>query len=306
MSNVVVHTKQAREMENVPFDEIIFDKRLQLRHNTNAKDLTIEEYIAKMKGDEKHGVAPVIFPPIHLFSVTEADEELGVQPGLYLVDGWLRSTAYSELGIKAAPRAEIVGEGAFRDAQLYICSVNVNHGLKRSPEETVDAVKLARSILGKKASLREVARFCGGISHVHVSRIEEKLREKAEGTPPKPPKPHEGNGHEPEEGGETPAQMVDAKGKAIPEENKTLTDAFEARRHLKMAEESRKLMLDELYKAANLIRFPDDRKLIKVVADKLLKEVFDLLKTVTPHTICTKCKGEGCEACQNRGYHTEA
>jgi hypothetical protein len=299
----VVHTTSTTDMENVPLADIVFNKQLQLRHNTEAKDETIEKYIYWLKGDEKANIAPSDPPAIELFSVTEIGEH--GPAGLYLVDGWLRCTSLQEVGRDVVPKARIVGEGSFEDALLYTCRVNVRHGLSRSPAETKDAVKRARQILGSKATLRDIAKHCGNISHVHVSRI---LKKEAEGeNPPPKPGPKPSNGQVPAEIDlEETGKIVDAKGKEVPEEHKTLRDAFDARRHLRMAEQARNLMLKELHEAMRLIRDKRDKAVIKEVCDVDLKSVFETLATITPATICTKCKGESCEACNGRGYKTEA
>ncbi len=298
----VVHTQSTRELESIPLADIIFNKELQLRHNTEAKDERIETYIHMLKGDAKAEIEPSMPPAIELFSVTENGDH--GPAGLYLVDGWMRCTALQEVGIDTVPKARIVGEGGFKDASLYVCGVNTGNPLGRTPAETRDAVRRARAIMGSKATMREIAKIVKDISHVQVSRILKKLyaEEHPDQVPEKPAKPSQ-NGHVEIQ---LPEGIVDAKGKEIPEEHKTLRDAFEGRRHLRMAEQARNLMLKELHEAMRLIRHKPDKAVIKRVCDELLKNVFDDLASITPATICKKCSGEGCDQCGGRGYKTEA
>lgn len=112
--------------EHVPIAQVVLDPQAQPR--TNIDSTLVDEYareIAKPGG-------PALFPPIRAFY--DASEER-----YYVGDGFHRTMAAEQAGhalIKA-----IVSPGTLRDAIVYSCSANADHGKRRTNEDKRRAVR---------------------------------------------------------------------------------------------------------------------------------------------------------------------
>jgi DNA (cytosine-5)-methyltransferase 1 len=118
------------------------DTETQSRNGINPK--IILEYLEKRKSG-------VEFPPVVLF----------FNKGKYYIgDGWHRYYAEKEM-LSQSILAE-VKYGTKRDAVLYSCGANANHGLRRSSEDKRKSVlTLLKDDEWSKFSNREIARRCG-------------------------------------------------------------------------------------------------------------------------------------------------
>jgi hypothetical protein len=106
-------------------DEIDFDKSPKVRHeiNNDVVDHYAEQYSNKKK-----------LPPIHVFISKKGERPL-------IADGWHRSYAKTQLGIKGID-AE-VHEGGYIECMKFALTANSYHGLPRSNADKRKCVRLA-------------------------------------------------------------------------------------------------------------------------------------------------------------------
>jgi len=139
------------ELKEIMLSEIILDKNTQPR--AAIDDFIVNEYRLDMaRGDE--------FPPLMVFSDNGK---------YYLADGWHRYLAAQQLQKPAILCA--IKEGGLREATLYSCAANSDHGKRRTNGDKERAVK---KLLGDPEwvnwSNGEIARQCR-VSVTPVARL---------------------------------------------------------------------------------------------------------------------------------------
>ncbi len=144
------------KMIQLAINQITIDPRLQLRADLDR--LKIDEY-AELLQDGR------VLPPSTVF---HSDDRY------LLVDGFQRTAAHIRVGLTEVTVE--VKPGGFREALLFACGANANHGLDRSPADKRNAV---RTMLAdpewSKLNNNKIAEACQ-VSHVFVS----KMRKQAE------------------------------------------------------------------------------------------------------------------------------
>lgn len=143
------------ELQELEISNITKDKRTQPR--AVIDDYVVGEYRADMMaGDD--------FPPVMVF------RENG---NYFLADGWHRILAAEQAGKQTINAA--IKDGSLRDAILYSCGVNADHGKRRTNGDKQRAVKkMLNDPEWVKKSDREIARLCR-VTHPFVSRLRSSL-----------------------------------------------------------------------------------------------------------------------------------
>lgn len=296
----------AKTVKTYKFTDICTDSRLQLRRSSAATlETVVREYADAIKAGER-------LPPIEVFDVNDVGDDEKHEPGLYIVDGHLRMTAYESVNAKSVD-CVVVGKGTMRDAQIYVLSVNTKHGMRRTSAETTLAVRKAYELMGPKTSQREIAKLCN-ISHVHVGRILRDAADEAAGrvAQKKDRRAKIGVNAARDDSTTTvsddtgdevadfqPDELCDASGHPVPE---SLRDSFTARQRLVMAESSRLAMLRFCKEASELLMHDADKRAIAHITDTVLEKLFNDIQAITPQAVCQKCGGAGCKHCHGRGY----
>ncbi len=164
---------------------------------TTIYDKVVEEYAEAMREGAK-------FPPLTVF-YDGTDN--------WLADGFHRMGAALNIGLDSIECD--VHQGTLADAQWFSFSVNKAHGMRRTNDDKLRAVKAALKHSPDRGD-REIARHVG-VTHPTVSKLREELE--AEGQL-KPPEPNGASGKDYQIGdtaaaapGE-PARVVTRKGKA--------------------------------------------------------------------------------------------
>lgn len=140
------------------------DGGTQMRERTRQE--IVDEYAAMMDGG-------AVFPPARVF--------LDAAGSYWLASGFHRRAAREKLGHKVME--VIVMNGESRDAILYACGANTNHGLQRSNEDKQKAVTtLLRDGEWGRWSDAEIGRRCG-VTDRMVARWRAVLSPNASGTP---------------------------------------------------------------------------------------------------------------------------
>jgi DNA modification methylase len=131
------------QIKEIKLSEIILDKKAQPRADVDGK--VIDEYRADlMAGDT--------FPPLVVFA--NGDDKY------YLADGWHRYHAMVNLNSDGEAVCT-VHHGDLRDAILYSCGVNTDHGKRRTEGDKRRAIKrLLQDDEWVKWSNREILRNC--------------------------------------------------------------------------------------------------------------------------------------------------
>lgn len=143
------------EITEISTDAIILDKRTQPR--ATVDEFIVNEYrVDMMNGDE--------FPPVMVFA------ENG---NYYLADGWHRLLAAQQLGRKTIACA--IKPGTIREAILYSCSANADHGKRRTPGDVSRAInKLLNDPEWTMLSDGEIAKTCRA-TRSYVSQLRRSL-----------------------------------------------------------------------------------------------------------------------------------
>lgn len=145
------------ELKEIALDEITLDGRTQPR--AIVDNYIVDEYRLDM-------LAGDTFPPLMVF------RENG---NYYLADGWHRLQAAHQVGRKTIPCA--IKQGTLRDAILYSCGVNADHGKRRTNGDKQRAVnKLLNDPEWSKWNDSEIARICK-VSHSLVSKLRPSLND---------------------------------------------------------------------------------------------------------------------------------
>jgi len=139
------------ELKEIALSEIILDKSTQPR--AAIDDFIVNEYRLDMaSGDE--------FPPLMVFTDNGK---------YYLADGWHRYLAAQQLQKETVQCA--IKEGGLREAILYSCAANSDHGKRRTNGDKERAVKkLLSDPEWVKWSDHEIARRCN-VTQPFVSKL---------------------------------------------------------------------------------------------------------------------------------------
>jgi hypothetical protein len=296
------------EVKLVEIANIKVDDAMQMRATHESKDFlaAVTKYTEALDDGKS-------LPAVEVFEVIGGKHE-----GLYLVDGFARRLAHVAKE-KTEIEAELVGRGSYKDARLYACGVNAEHGLPRSPADLHKSILEARSLLGKKGgSVRKIADVvkCHP-SHVsRVLRAADGLADSTSGNKPtKPEKPAKdadpsdgavGSVSVSQETPTTPVSLTDAAGKPIPDGMPELAKEFRAARLLEMVDSMRTEMASRILEACELLSQPKSIEALKEVVNQDLELLHKTLVRHTPHTICEHCDGLGCDKCSGRGWHPRA
>ncbi len=133
--------------ELIEIDSITIDAALQTRFSLNAS--AIEDYQAAIEASQP-------MPPVTIFSDGRY---------MYLADGFHRLQAYKQAGRDHIPAD--IRIGSRRDAFKFALSANATHGLRRSPEDKRQAVKMALDDLElNELSDRELEKGLWRLTHV--------------------------------------------------------------------------------------------------------------------------------------------
>ncbi len=144
-------------MTSLPLTSIRVDSDVQPRE-TISNDI-----VAEYRDDMKRGDR---FPPVVVFRDREHH--------YWLADGFHRYNAAADLGLKAI-RAQ-VRLGSRRDAMLFACGANADHGLRRTNSDKRRSVtKLLIDAVWGKWSHNKIAKLCG-VDHKTVSDVADSLR----------------------------------------------------------------------------------------------------------------------------------
>lgn len=147
----------------VAIDHLVMDE------STQQRTLFDSERIAEYAEWLQNGGT---FPPITVFSPDHKQH--------YLADGWYRVQANVTVGNKVI-EADVIG-GGLRDAVLYSCGANTDHGLKRT---AADAHKAIRRLLADdewgRWSATKIAAACK-VSRSTVERVKAEMIDEAKPT----------------------------------------------------------------------------------------------------------------------------
>lgn len=144
------HTTNERKQQPVDVDEIIIDRRFQVRNNTDTK--TVKAYANAMKAGSE-------FPP-----VTLAD----IDGRLFLIDGFHRYEA--ALSVGCGEIQAIIVKMTDREALRASAVANLTHGLRLTKNEKIKAFKQFikggghLNERGRLKSYREIATELHGIA----------------------------------------------------------------------------------------------------------------------------------------------
>ncbi len=116
--------------QSVPILKIRTDGGTQIRIKRDEK--TVEEYLGRMRAGDR-------FDPVILFN---DDANLWAADGLHRIEAARRGGMDLPLAQRAGfPAIEaIIHQGTLRDAILYACGANTDHGLQRSQKDKRNAV----------------------------------------------------------------------------------------------------------------------------------------------------------------------
>ena len=118
----LTNPQQPYSIESIPIQSIIADELIQQRA-VILNDIIVAEYAEGMK-------AGATFPPCIVYR-----DRFGI---LWLSDGFHRVEAARKAGLTEIP-AE-VREGSLRDATLFACAANKDHGLRRNRDDVRRAI----------------------------------------------------------------------------------------------------------------------------------------------------------------------
>ncbi|MBM4020188.1 MAG: hypothetical protein FJ288_18025 [Planctomycetes bacterium] len=302
-------------LKNLPLNTIRLDGGTQPRVRIDPE--TVREYAERMKAGDR-------FPPVQVyFDGTDH----------WLSDGFHRVKAAGEAGIKSI-QAE-VWEGTRDDAFWMSLAANKDHGLRRTNEDKVRAVKAALATR-PKFSDRSIAEHVG-VSHEMVrkhrlstvdSQTTGEIRQSAERTgrdgrtintanigkaagakaeAPAPPDPDDipldipgtPQGTATASGGAPAAEVVtDQEGHVV--EGK-VADAFRRRHELQA------LVLAVMKVKSNVLKAVEakDPLYTDILPSRFQADcgnVIRQLKAAMPHAACPYCRAAGCKACHGRGW----
>lgn len=140
-------------VQNIKIDQIDFDLSMQSR--AKMDESVIAEYAEAITEGAK-------FPPITVFHDSAT---------YWLADGFHRYFAHKKIG--ALDINADVAVGTKRDATLYSCGANAEHGLRRTDADKRRAIlRMLEDEEWGKWSNREIARHCG-VHPTTVSRVKE-------------------------------------------------------------------------------------------------------------------------------------
>jgi len=142
------------ELKEIEVENLITDDQAQPR--AILDEYTVNEYRLDMLDGDK-------FPPLMVF---------GNNGSYYVADGFHRLAAAKQIGIERIECA--VKPGELRDAILYSCQVNADHGKRRNNGDKRRAVKkLLNDAEWSQWSDREIARQCK-VSKTFVNKLRPK------------------------------------------------------------------------------------------------------------------------------------
>jgi hypothetical protein len=297
------------EVKILKIVDIKVDDAMQMRATHESKDFVaaITRYVEALEEGKS-------LPAVSVYEVVGGKHE-----GLYLVDGFARIKAHTSKEHEEI-EAQLVGRGSYKDARLYACGVNAEHGLPRSPADLHKSIIAARDLLGKRASTQKIADIVK-CHKSHVSRVLRAADGLAENTsgnkpaakPEKPAKEDEGGddgdgavGSVSHETPTTPVSLTDATGKPIPDGMPELSKDFKAARLLELVESFRTQMAERILEACELLSVPRSVEALKEVVNQDLELLHKTLVRHTPHAICEHCDGLGCDKCSERGWHPKS
>ncbi len=139
-------------------------KKIRCDGGTQPRTTIYDKVVAEYAEAMREGAA---FPPLTVFYDGKDH---------WLADGFHRLGAAMNLGLESIECN--VHQGTLKDAQWYSFSVNKTHGLHRSNEDKVRAVKAALKHSPDR-TLREIAKHIG-VSHEMVRQYREELLGKGE------------------------------------------------------------------------------------------------------------------------------
>lgn len=262
---------------------------LSLQSRTAMNEETIQEYLADMKDG-------VVFDPIKVVNTREAK---------YLVDGYHRVEAMKRLGLNEVEALVIPGTKAL--ALREAIGANAKHGLKRTNEDKLNALKLAwenrETLFGvdepTERELAQIAQVSKTFVHNFLKDLVLVTKTKSENTPSQEPTAEENEAKvTPEKKAANLKRKVDIYGTPIPDR---LIEVFAA--------EMPKYVMKNLKAAGKVLKkankeqnptFPAADQFAIAAYDKLMMR----LKDHSVHCVCRVCLGEGCASCRKLGYLT--